>query len=71
MSDILFKNHSIKEIETCIAKALTELLGHEAKVSINNLAVKEDTFGTVQLAKFEVDASVEPPKHFGIGVHPL
>lgn len=41
MVDNLFKTKSLVEIEQCLGKALTELLGKETKVSIPGMTTPE------------------------------
>ncbi len=71
MSDNLFKDHSISAIEACLSKALTELLGHRASLSINNLELSSDTFGTTYAAKFSAYAVHEEKANYGKGIEPI
>lgn len=57
MSENLFKNHSVNDIQACIAKALTELVGEEVQVGISQLKVSSDTLGLSHIAVFDVSAS--------------
>lgn len=59
MAENLFKNHSISDIEACIAKALTELLGKEVQAGISELKLSGDTLGLGYSAAFGVSAHVK------------
>ncbi|MGI4776923.1 MAG: hypothetical protein ACRYGA_02200 [Janthinobacterium lividum] len=59
MADNLFKTKSLVEIEECLAKALTELLGQETSVSIAGLQTPQG-FVVSPSATFTVSATHKP-----------